>query len=218
MSYSEDPRVAEAKAKGMGWFLDRLQVEGLKRTGHELVGPCPRPGCGGTDRFSVDVRKGVFLCRKCEADGGAGDGIALVRLVKGLTFPEALEWICGPKQEVSEAEMAQRAADRAASEAKARAEGERRRLAAIREARAIWEAGLSAEGTPVREYLTRRGIGPANLPQMPKCLRYHPALPYMVEDGPGRYIEVHRGPAMLAAIQNGEGRFSAVHRLSLIHI
>ena len=36
---------------------------GLKRRGTELVGPCP--SCGGSDRFHVRLRDGVFGCRRC---------------------------------------------------------------------------------------------------------------------------------------------------------
>jgi hypothetical protein len=38
----------------------------------DRCGPCPR--CGGTDRFSVNVKKQVFNCRRCGAKGrGAVD-------------------------------------------------------------------------------------------------------------------------------------------------
>jgi hypothetical protein len=211
MNYPDDPRVAEARAKGMDWFVDALRIEGLKRSGREMVGPCPRPGCGGDDRFSVDLRKGVFHCRRCESDGGKGDGIALVMMVLGLTFPEALTWACGDRQEISAEEQARRARDSAAAAARKEAEARRYRAEALRQARAIWQAGVPGEGSPVRYYLAQRGIGPDALPKVPKCLRYHSALPYMVKDGDA-WIEVHRGPAMLAAIQDAGGRFSAVHR------
>jgi DNA primase len=47
----------------------------LKRvTPSELAGACPR--CGGSDRFSVNVRKQLFNCRGCDV---GGDAIALVR-------------------------------------------------------------------------------------------------------------------------------------------
>ena len=40
---------------------------GLKRVGKELVGPCPRPICGGTNRFRVNAHG--FYCRECAPDG-----------------------------------------------------------------------------------------------------------------------------------------------------
>jgi phage/plasmid primase-like uncharacterized protein len=57
----------------------------LKRVSGEHVGPCPV--CGGTDRFSVNVKKGIWNCRQC-AKGG--DAIALVRHIQpGVTFADA---------------------------------------------------------------------------------------------------------------------------------
>jgi phage/plasmid primase-like uncharacterized protein len=50
----------------------------------ERVGPCPR--CGGHDRFSINVRKGVFYCRRCDI---GGDVIALVQFLDGVSFREA---------------------------------------------------------------------------------------------------------------------------------
>lgn len=209
MTYPDDPRLAEAKQKGMVWVLQQLQIDDLKPSGRELVGPCPR--CGGDDRFSVNPGKNQFLCRKCESDGGKGDCIALVMFVRCLTFREALTWLCGPAQEISDAERQLRAAVAETSEKQRQADEARRRSVAIREAQVIWQAGLPPEDTPVRAYLTLRGIGRAALPRLPACLRFHRSLPYMVKQG-GEWLEVYRGPAMLAAIQNVAGRFSAVHR------
>ena len=39
----------------------------LKRSGAELIGPCPK--CGGEDRFAVNLNKQVFNCRGCNARG-----------------------------------------------------------------------------------------------------------------------------------------------------
>jgi CHC2 zinc finger len=52
------------------------------------AGPCPL--CGGTDRFSISVRKGVFLCRQCQPKGGGG-AIGLVMFLDGVGFREAVE-------------------------------------------------------------------------------------------------------------------------------
>jgi putative DNA primase/helicase len=63
----------------------------LKRSGHELVGSCPR--CGGDDRFSVHPRKEVFNCRQC---GGKGHGaIDLAMFAEGLDFLAAVEMLTG---------------------------------------------------------------------------------------------------------------------------
>jgi hypothetical protein len=61
-----------------------------KVTPTEWVGPCPK--CGGTDRFSINTSKQIFNCRGCSA---GGDAIALVGLVLGIPFEDALERING---------------------------------------------------------------------------------------------------------------------------
>jgi len=206
MAWPEDPRRAEALAKPIAEVADLLCIEGLRRAGVERVGPCPQ--CGGDDRFGINPRKGVFGCRKC---GAKGDGIALVMHVRQVSFPEALDWLCGPRQEISAAERAKR--DQAAeANRQARAAQEARyRVQAINEARRVWDEGVAAEGTAVRDYLTLRGIDPGLYPRLAPALRFHPALPYMMGYG-GGWKMLHCGPAMLAAIQGADNRFCAVHR------
>lgn len=205
----EDPRVAEAKAKGMDAMLAALDITNLKRMGQERTGPCPR--CGGDDRFSVNVRKGQFLCRRCEGDGGKGDEIGLAMFVLGLDFRAALDWICGPGgQEISDAERQARARRDAENRDRKDREEASRRAKAIAEATQIWNDGRPAEASPVRDYLVLRGL--SGVP-IGKCLRFHPNLPYMVQgSNRGEWIQAHRGPAMLAAIQGQDDRFRGVHR------
>jgi hypothetical protein len=207
MQYPDDPRIAEAKQKGMDAVLAALDITNLKRDGPERIGPCPR--CGGDDRFGVNVRKGQFLCRRCD---GKGDEIALVMFVLGLDFRAALDWICGPVQEISDDERRARAQrDQQNRDRKDREEAEFRKRA-IGEARKIWRAGLAAANSPVRDYLALRGITPALLPDMPRCLRFAPDLPFMVAGKPGEWLCAHRGPAMLAVIQGSGGGGTGVHR------
>ena len=61
-----------------------------KAGGGEFVGPCPR--CSGRDRFSVNVRKGIWNCRGCTK---GGDVIALVQHLTGIDFAEAIELLTG---------------------------------------------------------------------------------------------------------------------------
>lgn len=203
----DDHRVAEAKAKGMDTVLALLDITTLRRAGAERIGPCPI--CGGDDRFSVNTRKGLFQCRRC---GAKGDAIGLVQFVRGVGFREALDWLCGPAQELTAEERADRA--RRDLENKARSEQQDRdfRQRAMAEARAIWRAALPAEDSPVRGYLALRGLGRDVLPLLPRCLRFAPALPYMVQSQCGDWIEAHRGPAMVAVIQGSDGKGSGVHR------
>lgn len=52
-------------------------------------GPCPIAGCGGKDRFRFDDKdsRGTYYCTQC----GAGDGIKLVQLIRGVDFKGALK-------------------------------------------------------------------------------------------------------------------------------
>lgn len=205
---AEDPRIAEAKRKGMTWVMQKLQLSGLRRAGAaEHVGPCPVHG--GDDTFGINTRKEKFICRKGD---DAGDAIRLVRHVLGLDFEGALDWICGARQEISAAEQERR--DQADADNKKRKdrEAEKYRAKARGEGHEIWMAGRPAEDSPVRDYLALRGITQHLLPALPKCLRYHPDLAYMAERSDGTWVEAHRGPAMLAAVQSPDDRFSAVHR------
>lgn len=203
----DDPRVSEAKGRDIIEVLDLLQVSGLKGRKPNLAGPCPM--CGGDDRFWVDTRKNACGCRIC---GGGGDTIAVVMFVRGVDFKTALDWMCGSRPELSESEQRARAESDAANKVrKDRAEA-KFRADAIAQAREIWMAGRPAENSLVRDYLALRGITRALLPRLPSCLRCHPDLPYMVQDAAGRWVQHHRGPAMLAAIQGPDDKFAAVHR------
>jgi hypothetical protein len=72
---------------------DEIERRGIKLVGRvDRCGPCPQ--CGGKDRFSINIRKQVFLCRGCDAKG---DVIALVRFLDGCGFLEALEYLTGER-------------------------------------------------------------------------------------------------------------------------
>ena len=72
---------------------DEIERRGIKLVGWvDRCGPCPQ--CGGKDRFSINVRKQVFLCRGCAARGNV---IALVRFLDGCGFHEAVECLTGER-------------------------------------------------------------------------------------------------------------------------
>jgi hypothetical protein len=206
---ADDPRLIEAKAKPISDIVHLLGLAGLKRTGHELVGPCPK--CGGTDRFGVNLRKGVFQCRRC---GIAGDGVKLIQEIQGLDFKAALTWLCGEAQGVSDAERQQRIARAREAQRKAEARAEQERKKIIADARRLWDQGVKPYGTPVEDYLQRRAIDVRALGGFASCVRFHPDLPY-AHHIDGRWQTVHRGPAMICAVQNADGKFSALHRTYL---
>ncbi|PQV52879.1 CHC2-type zinc finger protein [Defluviimonas denitrificans] len=208
MAYDSDYRLADAKAKPIKDVSDLLGISGLKRAGREWTGPCPGIGCGGRDRFSLNAAKNLFNCRIC---GAKGDQVHLVMFVRGVEFKAALDWLCGPKAELTPAERAEM--DRRAEENRARQarDAAKYRADAIAAAREIWLASVPAEDTPVRDYLALRGIPRERYPALPNCLRFHPACRYMVKGQTG-WREVHCGPAMIASIQAADGKGTAVHR------
>jgi hypothetical protein len=72
-------------------IADEASKHGIQLNGKtDRYGPCPK--CGGEDRFSVNVKKGVFNCRGC---GAAGDVIALVEFLHGVDFKHACETLTG---------------------------------------------------------------------------------------------------------------------------
>lgn len=212
MTLVEDPRLATANAMAIKDIADQLGLHRLGRGFPEIHGPCP--ACGGdekldADRFWIDVQKNYFACRKCQV---AGDVVALVRLVRGYSFLQALEWLCGPKPELTDAERDRLTQKRAKDEAATQAEADRYRARAIAAARAIWTSSLPPDATPVAAYLARRRIDVARLGGIPRSIRFHPDLRYTVEEGGGKRRVIHSGPAMVAAIQSPDGRLGGVHR------
>lgn len=205
----EDTRLIEAKAISMDQLADRLQIKGLVRTAGELVGPCP--GCGGTDRFSINPRKGVIFCRGCDAKG---DQVALVQLALGMDFRAALDWLIGPRQELTPDQQAEQRRRADAFRRQREAEAARHRADAIRQAREIWNAGRPADDTVVADYLDRRGLRLRAGAKLPRCFRFEPSARLVVPvAGRAREFQtVHEGPTMLSAIQAPDGSISGVHR------
>ncbi len=207
MSFAPDPRIEQAKAIPIGEVVDRLGIEGLRRSGGELVGPCPL--CGGRDRFGVNTRSGQFLCRKCDIRGGDGPG--LVMAVRGVDFPGALDFLCGSRAApLDTAEQARRRQAARAAERRRAEESARYRAAAIARAGEIWRQARGAEKSVVARYLAGRGLRMDRLGRFPPCLRVIPDHEYFRKvDG---QVVRHNGPCMVAAIQAPDRRLVAVHQ------
>ncbi|MFB2530697.1 hypothetical protein ACEYYA_00850 [Paracoccus sp. p3-h83] len=206
----DDLRLSKAKAVDWDRLIERLEIDGLTRAGVERIGPCP--SCGGCDRFGINTRKGVFLCRRCEA---RGDQVSLVQLVRGVDFPAALDWLVGPEERLTPAERAAAEAKAKAARAQSEATARAKRAEAVTQAQRLWAETIPAEGTAVRDYLTLRGIGPALLPVMPEDLRFDPAARYVIparDARRGAFEVLTTGPAMVAAIRDRSGQVTAVHR------
>lgn len=207
-----DDRLDEAKAMPVADVVARLEIAGLHRAGGELVGPCPQ--CGGRDRFGINLQTGLFTCRKECGPNSKGDQLALVQHVLGLNFREALDWLCGPAQGLTDAERAERRRKAEENRRKQEDIARRARENSIRAARDIWFAAQPAEGTLVRDYLTCRGISPTLFSELPPVLRFDPAARYTIpaEGNSREWRTIHTGPAMIAAVVDSGGRVTAVHR------
>jgi len=203
--------VAEARAVTVAAELQRRGVPAV----HEQNRPCPAPGCGGVDRFAVNTRKNVWICR---ASGAGGDAIALCQHIDGTSFAAAVETLTGrpPPGRVAAETEAERQA-RHARLASAAEEANRKtaeeaiaahgfREAERRRSHVIWRSGRPIAGTPAESYLRLRGIEPfAGL-----RLRYLPDAPLWDKPAPHGEV-VHQGPVLLAPIVR-DGRFAGIHQ------
>ncbi|UWQ77370.1 hypothetical protein [Leisingera sp. M658] len=215
MNFPDDPRIADAKDIPVHELLHKLEIYGLTEKGGEMQGPCPEcgdaghnPATGPCDRFNVNIASKQWFCRKCKIAGG--DQIELVREVKGCSFPEALEFLCGEKPLNVDPEVARK--KRKKAEARARAEAARKnkwRQQSIDDARSIVaRAGPGSRGI-VGAYLRARGL---SLDVIPAPLGYLLKHPYVVKRG-GQNVTMHIGPCMIAPIVDWRtGLVMAVHQ------
>lgn len=186
----------------------------------ERAGECPR--CGGrgkaSDRFSIDLRKQRWGCRRCPAAGK--DALSLV-IHYGAEFLDAVELLNGPPPRRLAAMAPEERAKREVERAARRAESER--LAAIRAeqdakdraraidaANAVWDASGVWRGTLTETYLRFRGIVPGNLVDV----RHHPTLAFSVEDKEAKsgFRRIWTGPAMVVALRDATGALLGVQR------
>lgn len=208
MALTPDPRIDRARTRTMREVVDKLCLDGLTRSGHELTGPCP--ACGGDDRFSVNVKKGVWRCRGCDPKGG--DALSLVSLAMACDFLGAVEYLEGERGvEIDPAEIARRAKAKAEADAKNERDAARYREWARRDAVAIWRSAEPFGGTLASKYLALRIPGFDRLAMPFACFRFLPDHPYVKKIGKDR-LTLHRGPALISAIQGPDGRLSAVHQ------
>jgi putative DNA primase/helicase len=153
---------------------DEIARRGIRLRGKvEREGPCP--ACGGHDRFGINTRKQLFICRGT----AGGDVIAMVQHLDGCDFPTAVHTLTGtdPHRQAPKPDPARLAAARAKAEGQARddiADARQR----IMQASAIWRESGPIENTLAWRYLTHyRGL------EVPdgvsgRVLRFHPACPF----------------------------------------
>lgn len=152
-------------------------------------GPCPV--CEGADRFRFDDKdgRGGWICNKC----GAGDGIKLVMLAKGVDFKSAVAMI-DPLIGTAEVEAAREEPDDEQVRKSMRQLGDR--------------STIVEQNDPVHRYLTSR-LGPMLI--VPGCLRTVKSCLY--RDSDGGSLGYH--PAMIASVRDAGGKAVALHRTYL---
>lgn len=128
--------IERARAIPIQNLLDQSK---MKKQGGRLIGPCPR--CGGTDRFSLDVRKQLFFCRRCELGGGGA--IDFIVFVHGsCSFLDAVcKLVDVTTTTVAKVTVNGNAREEETDEKK------------IEKARWLWSKSINIEGTPAEAYL-----------------------------------------------------------------
>jgi DNA primase len=127
---------------------DEIARRGIKlRGGVDRCGPCPV--CGGTDRFSINLKKQVFSCR----GSTGGDVIALVQHLDGVSFLDAVARLAGPAPQRTDCSIREQHSIAAKQENE---ENERKRNISV--ARHAWEKRRPIAGTIADHYLRFRGI------------------------------------------------------------
>jgi DNA primase len=131
----------------------------LRGRGPERWGPCPV--CGGTDRFSINLKKQLWNCRGC---GLGGDVIDLVQHIDQCDYRAACETL--------------RLDDRPTSSSPPPPVSRQNNDNSANAGR-IWRAAVPIAGTPAEDYLRSRRLEYADPDG--DVLRFHPRCSY----GPG---------------------------------
>ena len=196
-----------------------------KIAANEYAGPCP--SCGGRDRFSINIRKKTFNCRRC---GAKGSNINLAMLAFGCAPIEAAERINGrPRPNGSHDETVEERAERLAAGEKRQAdnqrrEAEQRRIAAAKAKRdeeaidAVLERALDLDNPLAAHgqgYLRARNLNPDK--QLIVDIKFVPDLDYWGarENGSGEIVRLATLPAIVATIRDSSGAQMGLSQLWL---
>jgi putative DNA primase/helicase len=147
-----------------------IEQRGIRLNGRtDREGPCPR--CGGTNRFSINLRKQCWNCRQCKPNDITGNVIGLVQWLDDCDFREACAILAGqtPNAGIGKPRYV---AERQP------ADYERRQH---EKASWLWRRRRPIEGTPAERYLRHvrayRGPFPPNLAFLaPTKPKHHPAM------------------------------------------
>jgi hypothetical protein len=175
---------------------DELARRGIKlRGGVDRCGPCP--ACGGTDRFSINVKKQVWICRKCPA---GGDIIALVQHLDGIGYIDAIAHLAGAAPQRTDCSI-RKQPDQSLKQREDKSQDNARPRGL-----ALWLAAVDPRGTLVERYLKSRTL---DLPDEAanEAIRFHPDCSF-------EYGE--RFPAMICLVRNiVTNEPQGVHRTAL---
>lgn len=175
-----EARARHAREVPIEQEIDRRGI--LLKGRNEKVGPCPV--CGGSDRFGVNVSKGLWNCRGCNK---GGDVIELVRHVDSCDFLTAIERLAGERRPANNTmQRPDPERERQLIHARERHGRERQRRAEqelqdaerqLQRADQTWQEASPNLASPAIDYLARRGISIDDVP-MSGSLRWHPACPW----------------------------------------
>lgn len=164
----------------------------------------PCPACGGKDcfRYTDFEGNGGYICNKC----GHGDGFALLELVHGWRFAEALK-VVGSVLGLAGNETPMPPARIAVPHLPVEGNTPDPKVQSYLD----WLLASSEpikEGSPPDLYLARRGL---RLEEYPDVLRYHAGLNY--KDRSNQLVG--RFPALLGLVQSPDGQVVACQRIYL---
>jgi phage/plasmid primase-like uncharacterized protein len=183
--------------------------EPLERPGRH--GPCPVHGGQDGFRLFMDANDtGGAICNTC---GPRSDGLALLRWLKGWSFPETVAAVAamvgaGPDAAIPRAHFTRPSP---AADPERRARDQRRALHALE---GVWARGVpltTEAGAPARLYLQRRGID--SIPD-PSRVRCHPGLGYY-ERVNGKSERIGTYPCLLARYTDAKDGLVTLQRTYL---
>jgi len=194
MTQAPHDMAAEARSVRLESEIARRGIKLSAGTKREPAGPCPV--CGGTDRFSINLKKQRWYCRKCPA---SGDVIALVQHLDGIGFLDAIAYLAeADPQRTDCSSRKQLTTTPKQREDNPTDDTQPRGLA-------LWRASIDPRRTIAERYLKSRAL---ELPEeaASEAIRFHPACPFGSE----------RFPAMVYLVRNiRTNEPQAIHRTAL---
>jgi putative DNA primase/helicase len=155
--------IARARDFDIVSTAERLGASLKRATATERVGPCPK--CGGRDRFSVNIKRQLWICRGCGR--GGGNSLDLVMHVRGLDFAGAVNFLTSGEARSAFARVKPTPAPTTDN-------GNNREKAL-----ALWREGNDPRGTLVERYLFGRKLR-LDDGLVGEVLRWHPRIGAML--------------------------------------